>query len=110
MLNILNFRLKNTAKKKKEAKSNYKNANFDETKLRDTKNISTRNNTKLPRLWNLKFWKTSQTSRSKNEVKMINDSHVSIIKKYCYWSMAVQCNLVVGFLYKVFINSVFLGW
>ena len=39
-----------------------KNTNIDdETKLRDSKNISSRNNMKRPRLSNLKLWKTSPT-------------------------------------------------
>ena len=46
---------KKKKKKKKKKKQNQatkkrKNANIDETKLRDTKNISSRSNIKLPRL------------------------------------------------------------
>ena len=39
MLNILNFRLKNTAKEKKKQNQTTKMQIFHETKLRDTKNF-----------------------------------------------------------------------
>ena len=54
----------------------------------------------------LKLLISCYTSQGKKE---INDRHVYLSKKYCYRSISVQGNSMVGFLYKVFTNSVLDG-
>ena len=64
-----------------------KNLIIDKMELPDTKIISNRSNMKLSTL-----------------------TRICYKKKYCYLSIAVQRNSLVGFLYKIFIKLVFIGW
>ena len=52
IVKYMKLQTQKTAKKMQNQSMKKKNSNIDETKLVGTKNISSRNNMKLPRLWN----------------------------------------------------------
>ena len=101
MLNIWNFKLKKSQKKNAKSITKKENANTDETKLSDTKTFQTEV------IWNCQDHEIWITRLGGNKLNFKRDL---IWKIYCYCSIAIQRNTLVGFLYKVFINSVFIGW
>ena len=101
MLNIWNLKLKKSQKKNAKSITKKENANTDETKLSDTKIFQTEV------IWNCQDHEIWITRLGGNKLNFKRDL---IWKIYCYCSIAIQRNTLVGFLYKVFINSVFIGW